>query len=96
MHEDQARTQNLRFHIAQGDFSGWYSARRVKEDTAAFKVLIEEQTKRILGAHIVGPNADEVINLFALAIRLNLSTDELRRFVPAYPSEAANIEYMLD
>jgi glutathione reductase (NADPH) len=94
--EEHARAQNLRFRVAHADISGWYSARRVKEDTAAFKILIEERTKRILGAHIVGPNADEVINLFALAIRLDLSADKLRQLVPAYPSQAANVEYMLD
>jgi glutathione reductase (NADPH) len=93
--EEQASAQNLRFRTAQADISGWYSARRVKEDTAAFKILIEEGTNKLLGAHIVGPNADEVINLFALAIRLDLSTDKLRQLVPAYPSQAANVGYML-
>ncbi len=93
--EDQARAQHLRFRVAGANISGWYSARRMKEDTAAFKILIEETTNRILGAHIVGPNADEVVNLFALAVRLRLPSDELRRLVPAYPSQAANLEYML-
>lgn len=93
--EEQAGAQNLSFRIAQADISGWYSARRVKEDTAAFKILIEEGTNKLLGAHIVGPNADEVINLFALAMRLDLSTDKLRQLVPAYPSQAANVGYML-
>lgn len=93
--EDQARAQHLRFRAAGADISGWYSSRRVKEDTAAFKILIEEKTNRILGAHIVGPDADEVVNLFALAMRLELPSDKLRHLVPAYPSQAANLEYML-
>jgi glutathione reductase (NADPH) len=93
--EEQALAQHLRFRIAQADISDWYSARRLKEDAAAFKVLIQEQTNRILGAHIIGPNADETINLFALAIRLDLPTNKLRELVPAYPSQAANLPYML-
>lgn len=93
--EAQARAQNLRFRVAQADTSGWYSARRVKEDTAAFKILIEEGTNRILGAHLIGPQADEAINLFALAARLDLTTEQLRRFVPAYPSAGSDIGYML-
>jgi glutathione reductase (NADPH) len=93
--EDEAQSLNLAFHVDQADISGWYSARRVKEDTAAFKILIEERTNRLLGAHIIGPNAEEAINLFALAIRLGLSADQLRQLVPAYPSEGANIGYML-
>lgn len=93
--EDQARAQHLRFRVAGADISGWYSARRVKEDTAAFKILIKENTNRILGAHIVGPSADEFINLFAPAISLELPSEKLRHLVPTYPSQAANLEYML-
>jgi glutathione reductase (NADPH) len=85
----------LRFRDAQVDIRDWYSARRLKEDTAAFKVLIQEQTNKILGAHIIGPNAEETINLFALAMRLGLPTNKMRELVPAYPSQAANLQYML-
>lgn len=93
--EQQARDSNLKFRAPQADISGWYSARRVREDTAAFKVLIEDGTDRILGAHILGPNAEEVVNLFAAAIRLGLTAAQLRRVVPAYPSDGANLAYML-
>lgn len=44
---------------------------------------------------MVGPSVEEAINPFALAIRLGLAADDLRRLVPAYPSEASNIGYML-
>ena len=93
--EEDARNQGLRFRIAQADISGWYSARRVQEDTAAFKVLIENGSDRILGAHIIGPNAEEAINLFGLAIRLGITARDLRGFVAAYPSQGANLAYML-
>jgi glutathione reductase (NADPH) len=93
--EQQARDQNRNFRVQQADISGWYSARRVQKDTAAFKVLIEGGTDRVLGAHIIGPNAEEEINLFGLAIRLGLSTRDLHRVVPAYPSEGSNLAYML-
>jgi glutathione reductase (NADPH) len=93
--EEQAHAQNLRFRVAQADTSGWYSARRVREDTAGFRVLIEEGTNRLLGAHIIGPNAEEAINLFALAIRLDVPADKLRQVVPAYPSQGADLQYML-
>jgi glutathione reductase (NADPH) len=92
--EQRARDRNLKFRVAQADISGWYSARRVQEDTAGFKVLIEDGTGRILGAHILGPNAEEVVNLFGAAIRLGLTADQLRRVVPAYPSDGANLAYM--
>ena len=49
----------------------------IGETCAAFKVLIEEDTNRILGAHILGPHAEEVINIFSLAIRLGLTSKDL-------------------
>lgn len=93
--EEQARAQNRRFRVAQADTREWYSARHLGEDTAAYKVLVEEGTNRLLGAHLIGPNAEEAINVFALAMRLDLNADQLRRFVPAYPSAGSDIGHML-
>ena len=50
---------------------------------------------RILGAHLVGPHADEVINLFGLAIRHNLTADDLKTTMFAYPTGASDIGSML-
>ena len=60
-----------------------------------FKVMVEDDTGRILGAHLVGPHADEVINLFALAIRHDLTADNLKTTMFAYPTGASDIGYML-
>lgn len=45
--------------------------------------------------HLVGPHADEVINLFALAIRHGLTVDDLKSTIFAYPTGASDIGYML-
>ena len=49
--------------------STWYSFRRVEETFSGYKVVVEESTDRILGTHILGSEAGEVVNFFALAIR---------------------------
>jgi hypothetical protein len=67
--ERGAREQNLKFRVKMEMTSTWYSSRRVSETYSGYKVLVEESTDRILGAHILGSEAGEVINLFALAIR---------------------------
>jgi len=69
LREREATEQNLKFRVKKDMTSTWYSSRRVAETYSGYKVLIEERTDRILGAHILGSEADEVINLFALAIR---------------------------
>jgi glutathione reductase (NADPH) len=95
LQEDAARRQGLRFQVHAGDMSGWYSSRRIAEETSAFKVLVEEGTDRILGAHILGQHADDMINLFALAIRAGLKAAHLRETIFAYPTHGSDVKYML-
>lgn len=95
MLEEEARRQKLRFHLRKENTADWYTARRVAEDCAGFKVLVEEGTERVLGAHLIGPHADEVINIFGLAIRKGLSAADLRDLVSGYPTAASDIGYML-
>jgi len=58
-------------------------------------VLIENTSDRILGAHLLGPHADELINLFALAIRSGIPASELRETIFSYPTLASDLQYML-
>jgi len=96
MQEKEAKDQGLRFKIKHEDTSGWISSRRVGETCAAFKVLIEEDTNKILGAHILGPHAEEVINIFSLAIRLGLTAKDLNDpILYSYPTNSSDILYML-
>src|SRR6202140_763499 len=82
--ERGAREQNLKFTVKKEMTSTWYSSRRIAETYSGYKVLVEEDTERILGAHILGSNADEVINLFALAIRSGMRATDLQHMLFAY------------
>jgi glutathione reductase (NADPH) len=93
--EDAARAAGLTFRINRQDTAGWYNTRRVGETASGFKVLIEERTDRILGAHLLGPHAAEVINLFAVAIRLKLTAADLKQVPFAYPTYGSDIRFML-
>lgn len=95
LNETEAREQGLRFRVKSQKASDWFTARQASEPTYGFKVLVEEASGRILGAHLVGPHADEVINLFALAIRHRLTAEDLKATMFAYPSAASDIGYML-
>src|SRR5437899_5299741 len=67
--EAQAQAQQLDVRVKSEDTSTWYTNRRVAETCAMFKVIVDSKADRVVGAHLLGPHADEVINLFALAIR---------------------------
>ena len=93
--EAQVRQRGLKFRMQSELASDWYTARRLAEPTYGFKVLVEEPSERILGAHLVGPHVDEVINVFALAIRHELTAQDLKATMFAYPTGASDIGYML-
>jgi len=93
--EAAARAQGLRFTTRHEDTSGWYSSRRVALAHTGFKTLVEEGTGRILGAHLLGLHAEEVINIFGLAIRAGLRASDLTDMIYAYPTSASDISYMV-
>ncbi len=93
--EAQAREQQLDIRVKTRDTSGWYSNRRVAETCAMFKVLVDSKTDRVVGAHLLGPHAEEVINLFALAIRAEVPATDLKHLPYAYPTTGSDIPYMI-
>jgi glutathione reductase (NADPH) len=95
MTEEAARRDGIPFELRQGDMAGYQSVRRTAEPAAGFKILLEPGSGCILGAHLLGPGAEEVINLFALAIRLRLPAHRLNTLLSAYPSGGSNVSSML-
>ncbi len=93
--EEAARAEGLRFSTNHGDTSDWYTSRRVALRHTGYKTLVEKETGRILGAHLLGEHAEEVINLFALAIRTGIRASDLKHSVFAYPTGASDISSML-
>lgn len=93
--EEAARAQGLKFRVKKSDTSSWQSSRRAGTKYSGYKVLVEEGSGRILGAHLLGVRADEVINLFALAIRFGITAEELKRAPFSYPTHSSDVSYML-
>ena len=93
--EAEARAAGLKFRVNRQKVPDWYTARRVAETVYGFKILIEEDSGCILGAHLVGPHADEVINIFGLAIRHALTAEDLKQTIFAYPTGASDVGSML-
>ena len=77
------------------DTSDGYSSHRIANKYARYKVLLEKASGRVLGTHVFGPHADDVINLFALAIRAGMAASDVRNVLYAYPSVSGDITYMV-
>jgi glutathione reductase (NADPH) len=96
LQEKEAQAYSLKFKTNYKNTASWISSRRVGETHSGFKVLIEDKTDRILGAHILGPHAEEVINIFSMAIRLGLTSKDLNDpLLYAFPTDSSDVAYML-
>lgn len=91
----EACERGIRFRVKSSFVPGWYTARQAAESVYGFKVLVNEDDDSIVGAHLVGPHAEEVINLFALAIRHGLTARDLKSTMFAYPTGASDVSSML-
>lgn len=94
LREQAARERGLTFVTHHENTDGWYSSRRIGEDTSGFKVLVES-SGRVLGAHVLSPHAEEVINLFAVAMRAGMSAADLKSMLFGYPTSASDVLYMV-
>jgi len=81
--------------VVVSDMSGWFTQRRLGQTHAGARVVRERATGRLLGAHVLGANAEEVINVFALAVRRGLTTDDVADAVWAYPTASSDIGYLV-
>ena len=95
MTEAEATAADLDFDAITSDMSSWFSARFYAETVAWAKILVEKGSRRIVGAHIVGHHGEELIHLFALAMRHGINADQLGDEMYAFPTFAADIKSML-
>jgi glutathione reductase (NADPH) len=92
--EARAKEQGLDVTVKLTDTSMWASSRRTGVRISGAKTIVERGTGKIVGAHLLGHNADEVINVFAAAIIAGLTADDLKSTIWAYPTGGSDIVYM--
>lgn len=65
------------------------------ETVAWSKILVEEATDRIVGAHMVGHAGEELIHLFALAMKHGITASQLSEMVYGFPTFSSDIRNMM-
>ncbi len=93
--EAAAQEKGLDFETHFEKTAGWYSSLRVGARHSAYKVLVEKETGKILGAHLIGPGAEEQINIFGMAMGAGLTANQIKGIIFAYPSFASDIGSMV-
>jgi glutathione reductase (NADPH) len=93
--EAAANQRGLAIKVHTNDMLDWLSARTYAETVAWSKIIVDEVTDRILGAHFVGHAGQELVNIFGLAMRFGITASQIRDYVYAYPTFSSDIKHML-
>jgi glutathione reductase (NADPH) len=93
--EAQAADQALDVRGSLVDRTEWATSRRVGDRVSGAKVLVDQGSDRIVGAHLLGHNAEEVVNVFALAMTAGLTAADLKAVPWAYPTAGWEIVYLV-
>ncbi|HQG30652.1 MAG TPA: NAD(P)/FAD-dependent oxidoreductase [Deltaproteobacteria bacterium] len=93
--EYEAKKQGYEFATAFHDLQSLRVSEIYNEQIAFSKVIIERQTNLILGAHILGHDAQELINIFALAMKFGITARDLHDTIYSYPTFSSGIPIMV-
>ena len=84
--EKQLKEQNIKYKVGKFSFVA-NSRAKTNLDTDGFvKFIADAETQRVLGIHIIGPNAGEMIAEGCLALEYGASTEDIARTCHAHPT----------
>ena len=93
--EAKAKEKGVKTRVQVNDMEYWFSTRTFAETLAWSKIIVDEGSDAIVGAHFVGHTGEELINIFGLAMKHGIKASEIRDFIFAYPTFSADIKSML-
>ena len=93
--EQGAKAAGLDVAVVFDDTTGWYQSRRLGVRASAAKTLVERGSGRIVGAHVLGPAAEEMINVLAVAMAAGSPASAVTALPLTYPTAASALPYLL-
>ena len=93
--EAEAAAEGIAVEVKTNDMTGWFSAKSYGETGAWAKVLVEQPSGRIVGAHLVGHRAEELIHVLALAMKHGITADQLKETIFGFPTFASDLKNLV-
>ncbi|MBV9772687.1 MAG: dihydrolipoyl dehydrogenase [Gemmatimonadetes bacterium] len=84
--EEELKEKGVEYKVGKFPFSANGRARAMGETEGLVKILADKRTDRMLGLHILGPRASDLIAEAALAIEFQASAEDIARTVHAHPT----------
>ena len=95
LNEKGAKEKGYDYTLEEKLVPEWFNAKRINSDYYAYKTLVDKKTGLVLGAHLIGPDAGEMINMFVMAMCGKLDCRTLKGMIFSYPSWASDIKAMV-
>jgi dihydrolipoamide dehydrogenase len=86
LREQEAAEQGITFRKGVFPFRALGKAHAMGELSGFIKILSEEPSDRIIGAHIIGPHASDLIHEAAVAMKAGLRAQDLAETIHAHPT----------
>ena len=90
--EQQLIEENIKYKIGKFPFIANPRAKVINETEGFVKILAEEKTDKVLGVHIIGPHAGDMIAEMVLAMEFGASSEDLARTCHAHPTYSEAIK----
>jgi len=84
--EEQLKEKNIKYKIGKFSFMANSRAKAIDDTEGFVKILADEKTDKVLGAHIIGPHAGELIAEIGVAMEFGASSEDIARTCHAHPT----------
>ena len=84
--EEQLREQKIDYKVGKFPFMANSRAKAIDEPDGFVKILADSITDRVLGVHMIGPHAGELIAEMAVAMEFGASSEDIARTCHAHPT----------
>lgn len=88
MTEEEAKAKNLEYKVGKIPFMANARARCFGDTDGFVKIIADAKTDRIIGAHIIGPNASELIAELVIGVEFSATAEDIGRSSHAHPTLA--------
>jgi len=84
--EEQLKELNIKYKVGKFSFMANSRAKAIDDTEGFVKILAEEKTDKVLGAHLIGPHAGELIAEIGIAMEFGASSEDIARTCHAHPT----------
>ena len=84
--EEELKEEKIKFKVGKFPFMANSRAKAINEPEGFVKILAESTTDRVLGVHIIGPHAGEMIAEMSVAMEFGASSEDIARTCHAHPT----------